>query len=150
MSEQQEYDPTEPPPTFCEGVKLLLQRMESHPDEFNLDHGKWARELTVIYARISGKTPPHRAEPWLTTAEANAVWEKYIEIKRNEFHNHVMKKLLDDKEDHGLDAYTLSQGKQFNPYQNDLQPGAIVPIATTSTTTSSSLVARLKQELGIK
>lgn len=148
MSEQNEYDPTEPPPTLCEGVKLLLQRMESHPDEFNLDHGKWARELTVIYARISGKTSPHRAEPWLSAAEVNAVWEKYIEIKQKEFHGHVMKKLLDDKEDDSLDAYTLSQGKRAQ----SIQPGSWQNVAaqTSNTPTPTVSLENAMKILGIK
>ena len=151
MSEKNEYDPTEPPPFISEGVRLLLQRMESHPDEFDLDHGKWAIVLNVIYTRASGRTPAHRAEPWLSTAEVNAVWEKYVEIKQKNFHNDVMKKLLDE-EDHALDAYAISQGKRAHLAQNAIQPGSWQNVAaqTSNTPTPTVSLENAMKILGIK
>ena len=129
---------------LSEGVQLLLQRMESHPDEFNLDSGKWASELNVVYARVSGKTPPQRAEPWLSTAEVEALWDKYVEIKQRDFHGHVMKKLFDEEEKEGIDVYELSQGKRGQA----LQPGSWQNVAVQ--TSNASITASLKNKLGIK
>jgi hypothetical protein len=129
---------------LSEGVQLLLQRMESHPDEFNLDSGKWASELNVVYARVSGKTPPQRAEPWLSTAEVEALWDKYVEIKQRDFHGHVMKKLFDEQEKEGIDVYELSQGKRGQA----LQPGSWQNVAVQ--TSNASITASLKNKLGIK
>jgi hypothetical protein len=131
---------------LSEGVQLLLQRMESHPDEFDLDRGKWACELNVVYARVSGKTPPQRAEPWLSTAEVEALWNKYVEIKQRDFHGHVMKKLFDDEEGLPLDAYGLSQGKQR--LQGTVQPGTWQNVATQ--TSDTPLRVAIKRKLGIK
>jgi hypothetical protein len=131
---------------LSEGVQLLLQRMESHPDEFDLDRGKWASELNVVYARVSGKTPPQRAEPWLSTAEVEALWNKYVEIKQRDFHGHVMKKLFDDEEGLPLDAYGLSQGKQR--LQGTVQPGTWQNVATQ--TSDTPLRVAIKRKLGIK
>jgi hypothetical protein len=135
---------------LSEGVQLLLQRMESHPDEFDLDRGKWASELNVVYARVSGKTPPQRAEPWLSTAEVEALWGKYVEIKQRDFHGHVMKKLFDGEEKHTLDAYGLSQGKQR--LQGTVQPGGVYPSweTATSQTSDTPLRVAIKRKLGIK
>ena len=129
---------------LSEGVQLLLQRMESHPDEFDLDRGKWASELNVVYARVSGKTPPQRAEPWLSTAEVEALWDKYVEIKQRDFHGHVMKKLFDEEEKEGIDVYELSQGKRGQA----LQPGSWQNVAVQ--TSNASITASLKNKLGIK
>ena len=129
---------------LSEGVQLLLQRMESHPDEFNLDSGKWASELNVVYARVSGKTPPQRAEPWLSTAEVEALWDKYVEIKQRDSHGHVMKKLFDEQEKEGIDVYELSQGKRGQA----LQPGSWQNVAVQ--TSNASITASLKNKLGIK
>jgi hypothetical protein len=129
---------------LSEGVQLLLQRMESHPDEFNLDSGKWASELNVVYARVTGKTPPQRAEPWLSTAEVEALWDKYVEIKQRDFHGHVMKKLFDEQEKEGIDVYELSQGKRGQA----LQPGSWQNVAVQ--TSNASITASLKNKLGIK
>ena len=131
---------------LSEGVQLLLQRMESHPDEFDLDRGKWASELNVVYARVSGKTPPQRAEPWLSTAEVEALWNKYVEIKQRDFHGHVMKKLFDDEGEHTLDAYGLSLGKQR--LQGTVQPGTWQNVATQ--TSDTPLRVAIKRKLGIK
>lgn len=129
---------------LSEGVQLLLQRMESHPNEFDLDRGKWASELNVVYARVSGKTPPQRAEPWLSTAEVEALWDKYVEIKQRDFHGHVMKKLFDEQEKEGIDVYELSQGKRGQA----LQPGSWQNVAVQ--TSNASITASLKNKLGIK
>ena len=129
---------------LSEGVQLLLQRMESHPDEFDLDRGKWASELNVVYARVTGKTPPQRAEPWLSTAEVEALWDKYVEIKQRDFHGHVMKKLFDEEEKEGIDVYELSQGKRGQA----LQPGSWQNVAVQ--TSNASITASLKNKLGIK
>jgi hypothetical protein len=129
---------------LSEGVQLLLQRMESHPDEFDLDRGKWASELNVVYARVSGKTPPQRAEPWLSTAEVEALWDKYVEIKQRDFHGHVMKKLFDEQAEERMDAYALSQGKRAQA----LQPGGIQPVYMG--TSDTPLATKLKSKLGIK
>jgi hypothetical protein len=129
---------------LSEGVQLLLQRMESHPNEFDLDRGKWASELNVVYARVTGKTPPQRAEPWLSTAEVEALWDKYVEIKQRDFHGHVMKKLFDEQEKEGIDVYELSQGKRGQA----LQPGSWQNVAVQ--TSNASITASLKNKLGIK
>ena len=129
---------------LSEGVQLLLQRMESHPKEFDLDRGKWASELNVVYARVTGKTPPQRAEPWLSTAEVEALWDKYVEIKQRDFHGHVMKKLFDEQEKEGIDVYELSQGKRGQA----LQPGSWQNVAVQ--TSNASITASLKNKLGIK
>ena len=129
---------------LSEGVQLLLQRMESHPNEFDLDRGKWASELNVVYARVTGKTPPQRAEPWLSTAEVEALWDKYVEIKQRDFHGHVMKKLFDGEEKEGIDVYELSQGKRGQA----LQPGSWQNVAVQ--TSNASITASLKNKLGIK
>jgi hypothetical protein len=131
---------------LSEGVQLLLQRMESHPDEFDLDRGKWASELNVVYTRVSGKTPPQRAEPWLSTAEVEALWDKYVEIKQRDFHGHVMKKLFDDEEERPLDAYGLSLGKQR--LQGTVQPGSWA--SPTIQTSDTPLRTAIKRKLGIK
>jgi hypothetical protein len=118
--------------------------MESHPNEFDLDRGKWASELNVVYARVTGKTPPQRAEPWLSTAEVEALWDKYVEIKQRDFHGHVMKKLFDEQEKEGIDVYELSQGKRGQA----LQPGSWQNVAVQ--TSNASITASLKNKLGIK
>ena len=126
--------------------------MSSHPEEFEIDRGKWGSTMRVVYERVMRNTKPNNVipEPWLTQDEVFAVWSKYKEIKQQEFHEFVMKKLFDEGKDDHMDAYVLAQGKYPS---SALQPGGIMPIPvgnTSSTTFSPSIVSRLKQELGIK
>ena len=78
---------------------------------------------------------------------------------RQVFDDYVMKNILEgDEEKQPLDAYRLSQGKRRLLAQNTIQPIAVPPgswqnVASQTSSTSvanQSLVARLKQELGIK
>lgn len=101
-------------PVYCEGIQLLLQRMESHPKEFEIDSGKWGATMRVVYERVMGKSKTNNVipEPWLTQEEVYVVWCKYKQIKQQEFHEFVMKKLFGEEKDDRMDAYAISQGKQ--------------------------------------
>jgi hypothetical protein len=117
---------------FCDGVKILLKRMESNPEEFkNTD--KW-EELASTRVLGSGFWA-HALEP----EEVAALIKGMRKIHREVFTNRVMAKLLEDKEEKTEAPYpsggyfmsggggggggVLGQGKIVtlpisNPYQN--------------------------------
>ena len=140
------------------GVRILLERIKSNPEEVMDDYGKWGQLREAVYAY---KEEGHR-RPWirgLRQDEIDMLYEAFSTHARKIFDDYVLSHVLgvDEEEKQPLDAYKISQGKRavggggtnYNPYQNAIQPGQIVPIATTQTSTTS-LVTRLKQELGIK
>ena len=138
-------------PQLCEGVQLVLQRMSSHPEEFEIDRGKWGSTMRVVYERVMRNTKPNNVipEPWLTQDEVFAVWSKYKEIKQQEFHEFVMKKLFEEE----IPKERMAIKAPGNYVPSSIQPGGIMPLPvgnTSSTTFSESIVSRLKQELGIK
>jgi hypothetical protein len=130
---------------LSEGVALLLQRMESHPEEFNSERGKWSHVLSVVEERMFNPQNKRRAEPWMTDEEIRAVWGGYQKIKQKSFHDFVMKKLLDDGEGEimtpELRAFTTKHPPVLNP-NYPMQPGGVYPSweTATSQTSTTSLV----------
>jgi hypothetical protein len=102
---------------ISEGVSLLLQRMRSHPKEFDMEHGKWSDVLISVYHRThvtSTNTvlgiPP---DAWMSPSEAEAIWHEYVQLKQKRFHSWVMETLLaGETEGERMDTYALSQGKR--------------------------------------
>lgn len=81
----------------CDAVILLVQRMESHPEEFRLDTGKWVNLLAHIKKRVVDKNAD--AFIILDDFEAEMVWNKFKAAGKKELHTFVMEKILegDDK-----------------------------------------------------
>jgi hypothetical protein len=81
----------------CAAVMLLVQRMESNPEEFRLDTGKWANLLAHIKKRVVDKNAD--AFIILDDFEAEMVWNKFKAAGKKELHTFVMEKILegDDK-----------------------------------------------------
>jgi hypothetical protein len=81
----------------CEAVVLLVQRMESNPEEFRLDTGKWANLLAHVKKRVVDKNAD--AFIILDDFEAEMVWNKFKAAGKKELHTFVMKKILEGDED---------------------------------------------------
>lgn len=71
--------------------------MESHPEEFRLDSGKWVNLLAHIKKRVVDKNAD--AFIILDDFEAEMVWNKFKAAGKRELHTFVMEKILegDDK-----------------------------------------------------
>jgi len=80
----------------CEAVMLLMQRMESNPEEFRLDTGKWANLLAHIKKRVVDKNAD--AFIILDDFEAEMVWNKFKAAGKRELHTFVMQKILEGNE----------------------------------------------------
>lgn len=144
---------------FSAGVQILLKRMESNPDEFRGEYGRWADIRNGVFAY---KEQGER-NPWvrgLTNAEIDAMYEKLSAIHRVAMDEWVMKEVLrEPEEEHRLaQAYQRAQGKsvgQFNPYQNALQPGTALTVGGALASGNStqvkpeSVMSKLKRELGL-
>lgn len=101
------------------GVRLLMQRMDSHPEEFrdipdrykrteekwdNIMHGIYLRmermEMDKQGAKIDGSAPFSRTYipslPYLSDEEVTAVYKKLVETQGKLFEQEVMKTLLAD------------------------------------------------------
>lgn len=82
----------------CEAVMLLVQRMESHPDEFALNStSKWHGLLEVLKRRVVDRDS--NALLILDDFETEMLWGKFKAAGRKSLHAFVMKKILEKEED---------------------------------------------------
>jgi hypothetical protein len=132
--------------------------MESNPDEFRGEYGRWSdiRNSVFAYKEQGERSPWIRG---LTNAEIDAMYEKLSAIHRAVLDEYVMKNVLDtpeeEKEPLRYKATERYAHGMTDPsiYQNAIQPIAVPPGSwqnVANQTSNTSLVARLKQELGIK
>ena len=86
-----------------EGVRILLERMETHPQEFNYGvHEKWVDIVEDVVQRSKGKAD---SVPFLNDDEVKALYDKLRDLERNEFTAKVLRKLADTPEqDYGSGA----------------------------------------------
>ena len=129
---------------FSTGVKILLRRMETNPEEFykrvdtsdeyeTIKNVKWHDIIhSVIVSRHEGKI--FGWSLFLTDTEVDALFEGYAKIRRKEFDNYVMRQLLvtEDKNEgvklssathqrqnlanNAAQAQGLMQASQYTPY----------------------------------
>ena len=78
---------------FCDGVKILLSRMESNPEEFETGN-KWGYVTRDLLAVRAGTAPIPNYASGLTTAEVDALYAGYSKFLRKSFDNYVMKEVL--------------------------------------------------------
>jgi hypothetical protein len=156
-------------------VRILLERVKSNPEEVTQEYGKWhqLRDAVCAYKENGERRAWLRG---LREEEIDLLYEAFCTGARQIFDDYVMRNVLgveDEKEEKFPPAYIMAQGKRvqqaqmaqniaqnlYNPHQNAIQPIAVPPgswqnVANQSSNTSvvaqQSLVARLKQELGIK
>lgn len=85
------------PEEMNEGVRILLERMETHPQEFN--YGillKWSDIIKEIMKHAKGEP---NAVPFLDDDEVKAIYDKLRDLERQEFTAQVLRKLADTPEE---------------------------------------------------
>jgi hypothetical protein len=151
---------------FCAGVEILLKRIESNPDEFKEEYGKWAGIRDAVFASKERGD----ISAWLrglTPQEIDALYEKLSTIYRSVLDEWVMKQVLNTpEEEQRLDAYQMAQGKRIGTSWNDprmlaqntIQPGSWQNVTLQGNTTvtgtldaepSPAFLAKIKKGLGL-
>jgi hypothetical protein len=100
-----------------EGVKILIDRMESNPEDFEdrdfepntgkITRGKFKGVADMLKKRLSGERPAWDAMNVLSTEEIEALTAAYVKMERKKFTNGVMAKLLEGDK---LDSYAYTAG----------------------------------------
>lgn len=94
------------------GVLILLNRMDSHPEEFterrNLGaRTRWDWLIEQVTRRVfnghKGDSNYRLDLPFLTDAEVDALYDKYQQTQGQAFTNRIMSELLDEPEAAMLD-----------------------------------------------
>jgi hypothetical protein len=123
---------------FCDGVKILLKRMESNPEEFKGQDNKWS---SLIPKGSGGYIDWDHA---LTVEEIKALAEGVRKIHRVVYTEKVMSTLLYSTEEENVMNAVESGGRvsinrykagaihplPINPYQNTIQAGSWQAVAT--------------------
>ena len=142
---------------FCAGVQILLKRMESNPDEFKGEYGRWSDIRNGVFAY---KEQGERS-PWvrgLTKAEIDAMYEKLSAIHRAVLDEYVMKNVLEEPEELKYKATERYVQGFTDPrmYQNAIQPGTMISVTGGGSGGSGqvqikpeSVMSRLKRERGL-
>ena len=94
-----------------QGVQILLNRMESHPEEFTngpyAGVGRWDWVIDGVVARVENKHKPineverHAIRvpfPFLTNEEVEALYDKFMSIRGDAFTHRIMRELLEEEE----------------------------------------------------
>jgi hypothetical protein len=80
-----------------QGVQILLERMDTNPEEFEDDFalggGKWYDIVQAVHVR---KDKNEKTLPFLSDAEVNALYEKLEDVRRENFTATVLRRLADD------------------------------------------------------
>ena len=80
-----------------EGVQILLDRMDTNPEEFDDYAGKWGDIIGAVHARKN--LPPNvklvdnHPLPFLTDPEVNALYDKLEDVRRENFTSDVLRRL---------------------------------------------------------
>lgn len=88
---------------FSAGVNILLQRMETHPEEFYIkDQGratdpKWHNVMTSVM-QVKFKENARGEAVYLTEAEVDALYAGYTKIRRKAFDDHVLDAVLNPEQ----------------------------------------------------
>ena len=128
-----------------QGVQILLDRMDTNPEEFDDYTGKWGDIIGAVHARksIPEENSKDAPLPFLTTPEVNALYEKLEDVRRENFTADVLRRLADDSvKQQGLWANVSTYSTSNHP--------VLAPLTATlpyTTGTSISLSEREKEQI---
>ena len=127
------------------GVQILLERMNSNPDEFipTLRDGyppKWRDILLSIEMRTNGGKEYKDQLPFLNDREVKALWEKMQSLQGELFTKRVMDTLLRDAHD----FETLETIKQLPLLLEELERYAPAELSSLSRQVTGGRLKKIK------
>jgi hypothetical protein len=131
-----------------QGVQILLDRMDTNPEEFDGYSQKWGDIINAVHARKSipeghSKDAPL---PFLTDPEVNALYDKLEDVRRENFTSDVLRRLADDSVKQqelwaNVSAYSTSNYPVLGT------PPSLTTTLPYTTGTSISLSEREKEQI---
>lgn len=119
------------PEEMNEGVRILLGRMDTHPEEFNCGTlSKWSDIIGEIVHRAKGEPS---TVPFLNDEEVQIIYDKLRDLERQEFTAQVLRRLTNDTGE-GYEQLNL-------PYIPGIPPG--------QTRTITKMELELARKLGV-
>lgn len=141
-----------------QGVRILVERCETNPDEMMEEYGKWSQLRNAVFDYMENRGNPDR-HAWLRGLrddEIKLLYDAFGANYRRVFDDYVMKNVLVEEEDDTLAAHRMMHSTAANKLlinnpqmlQNSIHPGSWQNVAAQ--TSNESMISRLKKELGIK
>ena len=147
-----------------QGVRILVERCETNPDEMMEEYGKWSQLRNAVFDYMENRGNPDR-HAWLRGLredEIKLLYDAFSVNYRKIFDDYVMKNVLVEGEEEetfkfkttgrysygGWNDPRLLQGVTAPIIANSVSPGSWQNVATQ--TSNESLISRLRKELGIK
>ena len=141
-------------PEFCAGVKILIERMQTTPEDFAdsdydfanmraIKQTKFGHLARMLEQLVTGRDKAKLLEGWtewhyLTKEEQTALLDAFKQMRRTEFDKRIMERVFDEEfytrqeaEERERQRYLVRQS-MANPAQQ-LQPGQILTYTTTET-----------------
>lgn len=137
-------------PEFCAGVKILIERMQTTPEDFAdsdydfanmraIKQTKFGHLAKMLEQLVTGRDKAKLLEGWaewhyLTKEEQTALLDAFKQMRRTEFDKRIMERVFDEE------FYTRQEAeereRQRYIVRNHLQPSQIQPgqIQTYTTT----------------
>lgn len=121
-----------------EGVQILLDRMDTNPEEFDDYAGKWGDIIGAVHARrdIPEAHKKDAPLPFLSDPEINALYDKLEDVRRENFTADVLRRLADAPQEIQGDLW----GKPSYSTSNH-------PVLGTPVTIREKLTERQKEEI---
>lgn len=141
-----------------QGVRILVERCETNPDEMMEEYGKWSQLRNAVFDYMENRGNPDR-HAWLRGLredEIKLLYDAFGANYRRVFDEYVMKNVLVEEEDDTLAAHRMMHSVAANKLlinnpqmlQNSIHPGSWQNVAAQ--TSDTSIISRLRKELGIK
>lgn len=154
---------------LAQGVRIIVERCQTNPDEMMDEYGKWSQLREAVFDYMErNHLKEYARSAWLrglTNDEINTLYDAFGALYRKTFDDYVMKHVLSDEDETEAEtqrklahSFSLKNAGFTDPrlFQNAIQPGKIYPVSLDSyhavkmQTSNTSILSRLKQELGIK
>lgn len=138
---------------FCAGVKILLERMKSNPEDFEMiDYdvrtiqgveGRFYQFAQLMEQMISGRDADKLIKSWyewhyFTEEERQALIAGFKDMKRAKFDKSIMERVFDEQYvERQREAVRMVRQTRYNPALQQsplqLQPGTFQTITTDNT-----------------
>ena len=132
---------------ISQGIRILVERCETNPDEMMEEYGKWSSLRNAVFDYMENRGNSDR-QAWLRGLredEIKLLYDAFAANHRRIFDEYVMKNVLVDEEDEKDKQWTaIKNPGMFQP----VQPGSWQNVAAQ--TSDTSIISRLRKELGIK
>lgn len=131
-----------------QGVRILVERCETNPDEMMEEYGKWSQLRNAVFDYIENRGNPDR-HAWLRGLredEIKLLYDAFGANYRRVFDEYVMKNVLGDEEDEKEKQWAaIKNPGMFQP----VHPGSWQNVAAQTSNTPVTVPDRIKKFVGL-